>query len=184
VAAVHVCADVTQIVVGRGGDVELVRKVDLGTAQLEAAVARKLGVTTQEARELRRRAGAAPVGDPVREAVLDATRAPAEDLAREVGLCLRYHAAGFRCAPPPCVRLLGPGAGDPHLAAVIASAVAVPVDAGSVFRSVDAGGVPGRDAADGAWAVAVGLALKALEPAAPSARAVVAAGPVREPVHA
>lgn len=167
VAAVHVADHQTQIVIGRGAAVEVIRKLDIGTAQLEQAAARKLGVSLADARELRRRPGprrssvsAGPEADPLASALFDATRALLERLSREVVLCLRYHAVSFRGAPPGSVRLIGPGARDPHLLSVLSAALPVPVAASAPWDQFDVPGLRGVDPADPAWSVALGLALR------------------------
>jgi type IV pilus assembly protein PilM len=178
---VHVLVDVgarrSHVVIGRGRDISFMKPIDIGSAQLHEAISRKLEITTEEARGLRRRLiegrDSEPVGaaasvdgggrkDPVSQAVFDATRSTMEELAREIALCLRYFSVTFRGQRPSKLRLLGGEAGDPQLLGVLNSALSIPVEAGQPLFSV---GHERMDAADrrgfmSEWALAFGLALK------------------------
>jgi type IV pilus assembly protein PilM len=177
---VHVLVDVgarrSHVVIGRGRDISFMKPIDIGSAHLHEAISRKLEITTEVARGLRRRLiegrDAEPLGatasadaarrDPVSQAVFDATRSTMEELAREIALCLRYFSVTFRGQRPSKLRLLGGEAGDPQLLGVLNSALSVPVEAGQPLFSV---GHERMDAAErrgfmSEWALAFGLALK------------------------
>ena len=181
-AVVHVSPRETQVVIGQGSTVQLVRRVDVGTGELDQAVARRLSVAPDEARRLRARAGesaAAPDADRLGRALFDATRALLEEVARETAVCLRYHAVSFRSAPPQCVRLLGAGAADPFLPSLLKAATGRAVDNATVLGTIATGVTTAPAHCGPEWAVALGLALK---PAAADRWASPASAP--EAIHA
>ena len=166
---VHVLVDVgtkcTQVLIGKGRDISFFKAIEMGGADFNSAVSRKLGVRADEARALRRRLIDQPEGarpDTVRLAVLDATRSTVESLAREVSLCLRYHSVTFRGQRPMRVRLSGGEGGDPQLLSMLHSVLGIPVEPSRPLLSVDCATMPGFDnrKASGDWAVAMGLGLK------------------------
>src|SRR5581483_5062423 len=165
----------TQVVIGRGKQISFIKTIDAGGLALHAAVSRKLGISLEEARALRRRVAEEPTErsprDPVRRAVIDAGRSTLADLARDVSLCLRYHAVTFRGQRPHRVRLLGGEAFDPQLQAALSAALALPVQVGRVDANLDTAAMSPNDTRGGLcdWAVALGLALKRLpDPSGPS----------------
>jgi type IV pilus assembly protein PilM len=180
---VNVLVDVgvarSQVVIGRGHDISFIKPIDIGGQHFHEAVARKLGITPDEARALRRRlvesgepaaaATAAPGlsrvedrRDPVRQAVFDATRAPMEELGREIALCLRYYSVTFRGHRPTRLRLLGGEACDPQLQTLLNSALVIPVEVGRPLYSIDTSRMKPADRQGPMceWALALGLALR------------------------
>jgi type IV pilus assembly protein PilM len=157
----------TQVLIGRGRELSFFKPVDIGGQRLNEAVARKLGVTVEEARALRRRTGAAMDADgagddSVRKAVFDATRGTMEELGREISLCLRYYSVTFRGPGPQRVRLLGGEAQDPNLGAVLGSVLSIPAEAAAPLSNLDCSAMkaPDREGAVTQWSTALGLALK------------------------
>jgi type IV pilus assembly protein PilM len=177
---VHVLVDVggtrTQVVIGRGENISFFKPIEIGGQHLHDAVARKLGISSDEARDLRRRlieAGSAAASaspnapddsrrDPVRQAVFDATRSIMESLATEVSLCLRYHSVTFRGHRPTKLRLVGGEASDPQLLAVFNSALPLPTEAGRPLHSVDTSRMKPADRRGfmSEWTAAFGLSLR------------------------
>jgi len=175
---VHVLVDVggtrTQVVIGRGENISFFKPIEIGGQHLHDAVARKLDISADEARALRRRlieagtvsgAPAAPDDsrrDPVRQAVFDATRTIMESLAGEVSLCLRYHSVTFRGHRPTKIRLVGGEASDPQLLAVFNSALSLPTEAGRPLHSVDTSRMRPTDRRGfmSEWTVPFGLSLR------------------------
>jgi len=144
---VNVLVDVgvkrTQMVIGRGHEISFIKPIEIGGFHFHDAVSRKLGITLEEAEALRRRlveagepADAAARRDPVRQAVFDATRAPMEELGREISLCLRYFSVTFRGHRPTKLRLIGGEACDPQLQSLLNSALLSPVEIGKQLLSV------------------------------------------------
>jgi type IV pilus assembly protein PilM len=159
----------TQVLIGRGRELSFFKPIDIGGHRLNEAVARRLGITFEEARALRRRlseapaqTGAADSHDAVRQAVFHATRATLEELGREVSLCLRYHSVTFRGPGPQRVRLLGGEAHDPNLRDVLTAALSIHAEATQPLFSVDCSAMKAADRQGpmSEWATALGLALK------------------------
>src|ERR1700722_6650858 len=159
----------TQVIIGRGRELSFLKPIDIGGQRLTDAVARKLGITMEEARSLRRRrADLNPASkdeglpDSVRQAVFNATRATLEELGREVSLCLRYYSVTFRGPGPSKVRLMGGEGHDPNLAAVLTSVLSIPAEPATPLFNVDCAAMPAaeRDGPMSEWATALGLALK------------------------
>lgn len=170
---VHVLVDIgsrlSQVIIGKGRDISFFKPIDIGSSQLQQDVSRKLGITIEEARALRRRiveSGPACDGednsDSVRQAVHDATRSTIEELAREISLCLRYYSVTFRGHRPGKVRLLGGEGGDAKLLATMNSVLPIPVEAGRPLISVNTARMKQSERRGfmGEWAVAFGLGLK------------------------
>jgi type IV pilus assembly protein PilM len=172
---VHVMVDVgyrrSQVVIGKGREISFMKPIEIGSHQFHEAVSRKLGITMDEGRALRRRLIEAAPGpacmtslksDPVRQAVFDATRSTMEELGREIGLCLRYYSVTFRGQRPGKLRLLGGEAADPLLLGVLNASLGVPVEAGRPLYSVDTSRMDQADRMGygSEWAAAFGLGLK------------------------
>lgn len=166
---VHVLIDVgmhrSQVLIGKGRDISFFKAIEFGGANLNDAVSRKLGISFDEARALRRRLNAnmveAASPDPVRQAVVDATRSTMEELAREVSLCMRYYSVTFRGQRPSKVKVVGGEAGDAQLQSILTSVLPVPVEAARPLFSIGFSGVKGIDRdCSCEWALALGLALR------------------------
>jgi len=160
-------------VIGRGRAISFFKPIDIGGQHLDGDISRKLGITLDEARSLRRRlidtantgagqSSASPKRDPVRQAVYDATRSIIEDLAREISLCLRYYSVTFRGQRPARVRLLGGEACDPHLQSILNANLPVPVEPLRPLSHVNTSRMKQSDRRGclSEWAVALGLGLK------------------------
>jgi type IV pilus assembly protein PilM len=165
---VDIGAQRTQVIISRGRNVSFCKVLEIGGLHLLDAVGRKLGITLDEAKALRQRlleSGAAVDGksrDPVRQAVFDATRSVAEELGRELAMCLRYYSVAFRGHRPSRVRLVGGEAADPQLHAIFKSSLSVAVEAARPLFSVDCGQMRASDrgGAMSIWALAMGLGLR------------------------
>jgi Tfp pilus assembly PilM family ATPase len=161
----------SQVVIGRGREINFLKQIEIGSHQMHEAISRKLGMTVDEARALRRRLIEQAPGptsaellrsDSVRQAVFDATRSTMEELGREIALCLRYYSVTFRGQRPGKLRLLGGEAADPLLLGVLNAALGIPVEAGRPLFSVDTSRLEPSDRIGfmSEWATAFGLALK------------------------
>jgi type IV pilus assembly protein PilM len=174
---VHVLVDIglreTQVIVGRGRDMSFYKPISFGSLQLRHCVARKLGITPSEAKELRRRfietgvSGEASVADvatadPVRRAAYDGMRGMIEDLAREISLCLRYYSVTFRGQRPIKVRLSGGEAADPQLLTLLRGLLPIPVETNLTLNNIDLSPIKSarRAGTSSEWATAFGLAMK------------------------
>jgi type IV pilus assembly protein PilM len=166
----------TQVLIGRGREINFYKPVEIGGLHLLDAISRKLTISIDEAKALRQRLldaeELAPTGvqhspvqprrDPVRQAVFDATRSVAEDLGQELAMCLRYFTVTFRGHRPTHARLLGGEATDPQLQAVLHSMLNIPVAAGRPLSNVDTSRMRSVDRRGpmSQWALAMGLSLK------------------------
>jgi type IV pilus assembly protein PilM len=166
----------SQVVIGRGRDINFVKPIDIGSHQLQEAVSRKLGISIEEAQALRQRlleseltseilgAGAAASArrDPVRQAVFDATRSIIEELGREIALCLRYFSVAFRGQRPGRLKLLGGEACNVQLQTVLNSVLPIPAEIGRPLCSVDLSNMRPADRRGPMceWAMAFGLGMK------------------------
>jgi type IV pilus assembly protein PilM len=169
---VHVLVDVglvrSQVIIGKGRDISFVKPIDIGGRNLNEAVSRKLGISTEEARGLRRRLAEttetsdSSKKDPVRQAVQDATRSAMEELGREISLCLRYYSVTFRGQRPNRVKVLGGEACDPQLHAILNSVLTIPAEAARPLRNADISRMKATDRSGllCEWSVAFGLGLK------------------------
>jgi type IV pilus assembly protein PilM len=172
-AEVNVLVDLgsrrTQVIIGRGRDISFFKPIEIGGQHLNESVSRKLGITMEEARGLRRRliesanaTDSNPSREPVRQAVYDATRSIIEDLAREISLCLRYYSVTFRGQRPTRVRLLGGEACDGHLQSILAANLPIGVEPLRPLNSVNTSRMKTgeRRGCMSEWGVALGLGLK------------------------
>lgn len=169
---VHVLIDIgarsTQVVIGKGRDISFMKIIDIGSQAFNEAVARKLAISSEEASGLRKRihednpSGENAAHDPVRQAINDAIRGEIERLTREVGLCLRYQSVTFRGYRPSRARLLGGEGADPMVLSIFGSSLSIPVETARPLSSVDCSRISPlwRAENSGAWAVALGLALR------------------------
>ncbi len=168
---VHVLVDVglrrTQVIIGRGREIALIKPVEVGGMAMREAVSRKLGITLEETVALRQRlASASPeavVGrDAVRESVEDTLRPIMENLAREIALCLRYYSVTFRGSRPLSVRMIGGEGNDAQLIRIASGALSIPVAAWRAIENVDytAMRIALRRGQMSEWSVAMGLSLK------------------------
>jgi type IV pilus assembly protein PilM len=165
---VDIGAQRTQVIISRGRTISFYKMLEIGGLHLLDAVGRKLGITLEEAKALRQRlldGGQANDGksrDSVRQAVFDATRSVAEELGRELAMCLRYYSVAFRGHRPSRVRLVGGEAADPQLHAIFKASLSVAVEAARPLFSVDCSRMRAsdRNGAMSQWALAMGLGLR------------------------
>jgi type IV pilus assembly protein PilM len=155
----------TQVIIARGREISFYKTVEIGGLHLLDAVSRKLGITIDEAKALRQRlldAGETARRDPVRQAVYDATRNVAEELGRELAMCLRYYSVTFRGQRPGRLRIVGGEAADPQLRDIFTAILAMPVEPARPLFNVDTSRMRGvdRQGTTSQWALALGLSLR------------------------
>jgi len=187
VVFVDVGSRFTTVVFGRGQEISLVKQIPIGGERFVERVAAKLGVSISEAETLREsllrkkrpsslRAdvsesqsdeGGPEIDTSTRDAITDAVSAVAEDLAREIALCLRYYTVTFRGARVERVILAGGGAYEAILREVLRGQLAVEIDVAEPLKGFDLSSMGAslnfrsdRRAVLCEWAVAVGLSLK------------------------
>ena len=169
-AFADICAQTT-VVISRGRDIVFVKSIPIGGAVFNRAVAECLELAPSEAEALRRRtakrnrevAEASDQMDQVQRAVGDAIRPHREDLANEIGLCLRYYAVTFRGDRPEAMVFTGGEAHDPALPAALGERLNIRAEIGDPFRGVrtdQLGPVLDRRGCRSEWATVFGLSLK------------------------
>lgn len=173
---VNVYADIgahTTVVISRGRDPVFIKTIPIGGTVFNRAVAECLELAPAEAEALRRRLGSprrteqaeAEAEDSARvtRAVADAMRPHVEDLADEIGLCLRYHGVTFRGPRIESLTFVGGEAHDPSVPAALAQRLGMEPRIGDPFRGVRAdhlGRALDRRGIRAEWATAFGLSLK------------------------
>jgi type IV pilus assembly protein PilM len=174
-------------VFGRGGEISFVKQISIGGQNFTREIAAKLGVSFDEAEMLREALRADPdlfSGDSdlperepdenrhnmdpsTRQVMVDTVSAVAEDLVKEVSLCLRYYTVTFRGKRVERAVFAGGGAYEDILINVLKRRLAVEIEVAQPLRGFDLSGARAnvyfnnnRRGLFCEWAVAVGLSLK------------------------
>lgn len=167
-----VIADVgarTKVVISRGREIVFVKTIPIGGAVFNRAVAECLDLEPAEAEALRRRIGGRAAEGEIDEhdraarAVADAIRPHLEDLADEIGLCLRYYSVTFRAPRPETLQLTGGEAHNPTIPAALGNRLGMRAEVADPFRRVRTDHldpVLDRRGIRAEWATAFGLSLK------------------------
>jgi type IV pilus assembly protein PilM len=186
-AVVDIGAAGSKIVILKGHQIAFYRRIEIGGHTLCKTLAERLQIATSDAIEVRRQiaCGAVEAADDskplfgsarrqdLERAVYDATRTVMSDLAKEIGLCLRYYSVTFRGARPDGLLLCGGESGDPRLCQFLGEQLELKAIQADVLFGVDAGAahvLMERRGTQSQWAVATGLALRRSAVAAPSVR--------------
>ncbi|MBI1335683.1 MAG: hypothetical protein GC164_01825 [Phycisphaera sp.] len=168
----------TKALIVRNGRVVFFKNIEVGAQALDRAVAEKLAIDLADACELRRKdRGVVPQASDVspavdttnatdrdgaiRRAVYDAMRESITELAREIGLCLRYYSVTFRGRRPESALLIGGEAYDLRLPGLLSGEAGVEVATGDPLTRVDCSAVEkvlGESHCE--WGVAAGLAMR------------------------
>lgn len=187
VVFVDVGSRFTTVVFGRGREISLVKQIPIGGERFVQQIATKLGVSTSEAETLREALrgeknpssvesnvsesqvaeGRQAIDASTRDMIADAASSVAEDLAREISLCLRYYTVTFRGARVERAIFAGGGAYEETLIDVLRRQLVVEIEMAEPLRGFDLssrrGSLNFRSDRRGVlceWAVAVGLSLK------------------------
>jgi type IV pilus assembly protein PilM len=154
----------TTVVFGRSGEICLAKQIPFGTARFDEEIASKLEVTQVEAESLRRRIQRGEsVEDGTRHLVTDALVAAAEQLARELSLCLRYHTVTFRGKRVERAVVAGGGAYESELLEILQRHLSIEVAPAEPLRGMEVADTLSGDEQDRAsadLAIAIGLSLK------------------------
>ena len=187
VVFVDVGSRFTTVVFGRGREISLVKQIPIGGERFVQQIATKLGVSTSEAETLREALrgeknpssvesnvqepqvaeGRQAIDASTRDMIADAAGSVAEDLAREISLCLRYYTVTFRGARVERAIFAGGGAYEETLIDVLRRQLVVEIEMAEPLRGFDFSGARAnlhfnnsRRGLFCEWAVAVGLGLK------------------------
>jgi len=194
VVFVDVGSEFTTVVFGRGGEIAFVKQIPIGGRRFTGEVAQKLGITMSEAERLREklhaeRGSTAQPGEPgaedgeskldgsTRQVMIDAINLAAEELGREISLCLRYFTVTFRGKRVERAVFSGGEAYETILLNVLKRQLTVDVEVAQPLRGFDISSEPESINLAGdrrgllcEWAVAVGLGLKGLSGIAAGAK--------------
>ncbi|MBW7990904.1 MAG: hypothetical protein FVQ84_12930 [Planctomycetes bacterium] len=177
----------TTVVFGRGGEISFVKQIPVGGEKFNEEIAAKLGVDISEAEMLREALqmeksfstsnhdlSEQPVDGneqkleaTTRQAIVDAVSEVAEELTREISLCLRYYTVTFRGKRVGQAFFTGGGAYEYILLDVLKRQLAVEIEVAQPLKGFDMSRERGNLDFDSdrrgllcEWAVAVGLSLK------------------------
>lgn len=177
----------TTVVFGREGEISFVKQIRIGGEKFIQEVATKLGTSITEAEMLRetlrvernlsiqdsgRGTGTfaenkKKLDASTRQVIVDAVSTVAEDLAREISMCLRYYTVTFRGKRVERAVFAGGGAYEDILLDVLQRQLAVEIEIAQPLRGFDLSSERAIASFDSnrrsllcEWAVAVGLSLK------------------------
>ncbi|HUT01951.1 MAG TPA: type IV pilus assembly protein PilM [Phycisphaerae bacterium] len=158
----------TQVVLSHGRQIVFARNISVAGCTFDAAIAESLGISPEEAAEIRRKLNGEPETDP-RVVEMHSCMADAVDqLVDEITQCLRYYESVFRTSAIERVIFLGGQATDRNLCQLIAQRLNLPAQIGDPL--VRTGNMQGgaleagidRREPQPCWAVAIGLSLGAM----------------------
>jgi type IV pilus assembly protein PilM len=177
----------TTVVFGRGGEISFVKQIQIGGEKFTREIATKLGINIGEAEMLQEALRVDPdllslksdqaeqvpnenlqdIDMSTRQVMVDAVSAVAEDLVREISLCLRYYTVTFRGKRVERAVFAGGGAYEDILLNILKRRLAVEIELAQPLRGFDltSGRINVNFNSDMRglfceWAVAVGLGLK------------------------
>ncbi len=175
-AVVDIGAASTKVVILRGHEVAFYKRLDIGGAKLTNAVAEHLKVPASDAAALRHGRSEPDANAPadsklfgssrrenVERAILDCTRPLVQDLAKEIGLCLRYHAVTFRGPRPDGVHLCGGESTDAQVRQALVEQLDLPLSLLEPLKGLDITDprlLIDRGGNLSEWTIAMGLALR------------------------
>ncbi|MBL8746559.1 MAG: pilus assembly protein PilM [Phycisphaerae bacterium] len=170
---VKVIADIgtlsTGVTIIRGQSVVFHKPIEIGGDAMTKAAATRLGLEYQSILDLRRqRMSGAPIEARVERAMFEAIRPTIMDIANEVSLCLRYFGVSFRGMRTESCIVTGRDAAEPQLAELVGEVLRLPTAVGNPFDGIDVRRSPliNTSSCTSEWAVAAGLGLRSLKPAA------------------
>jgi len=177
----------TTVVFGRGGEISFIKQIQIGGQKFTHEIAAKLGINIGEAEMLQEALRVDPgllslksdmpeqisaenphnIDMSTRQVMVDAVSAIAEDLVREISLCLRYYTVTFRGKRVERAVFAGGGAYEDILLNILKRRLAIEIELAQPLRGFDltSGRINVNFNSDTRglfceWAVAVGLGLK------------------------
>jgi type IV pilus assembly protein PilM len=186
---VNVGSYFTTVVFGRGGEISFIKQIQIGGQKFTHEIATKLGINVAEAEVLQEALRVDPellslamdmseqataenlqnhnIDMTSRQVMVDAVSAVAEDLVREISLCLRYYTVTFRGKRVERAVFAGGGAYEDILLNILKRKLAVEIELAQPLRGLDLSSSRikvdfdcDRPGLFCDWAVAVGLGLK------------------------
>jgi len=153
----------TTIIFSEGDQILFLKNVSSGGERLDAAVAKHLDVSPEEASRVRASvtaASALDTDDEIHRSVIDAIRGPLESVVTDIELCLRYYKVTLRGKPFERVVVTGSEASR-WLADYLGERLGTPCELGDPFAALgSASMLPAHAARPWLWAAAVGLSMK------------------------
>ncbi len=161
----HVGGDRSEVLVLRGDSIGFHRGIEFGGTHIDLAVAERLNVSLEEARDLRKRRmhDADDLDAAIARTLREAARPVLADLVHEAALSQRYYSVTFRGSVPERVMLSGENALEPDLLEIAAEELKVRTLIGEPLEHIDLGEVTlgsDRRCTHPEWAVAAGLSLR------------------------
>ncbi len=159
----------TTVIIGKGQSIAFVKQIPIAGDQLNEKVASSLGISIDEAAQLRirmRDPDTSSINDETSRAVIDAMTNSIEDLAHEISLCFKYYSVTFRGQRPAEAVFAGGEAYEAVLMDSIRRHLGMEIRIAEPLRGYDlskANFNRRRNPQMCEWAVAVGLALKGIE---------------------
>lgn len=159
----------TTVIIGRGQEMAFIKQIPLAGRQFSEQVASRLGISLEEAIQLRTRlhgTDAESIDPDTIRAVNDAMSGTVEELAHEISLCFKYYAVTFRGRRPSEAVFAGGEAYEPSLMEALKRHLGVEIRIAEPLRGFDltrAGFDRRRNPQLCEWTIAVGLALKGFE---------------------
>ncbi len=156
---VHVGTHKTVVVIADGENLMFVKHIDVGGAEMDAAVARNLDIGVSEAAALRARNANRRDDQQDREvtrSVNESIRPVIARLSNELSMCVRYHSVTFRREPVSRV-MFGGGEASRSLVDSLSRELEIKCELGDPFHEISQRTPNGRV---GRWDVAAGLALR------------------------
>lgn len=173
----------TTVVFGRQGEICFAKQIQIGGKKFNQEIASRLGISIDEARQLRAKLKTEKAKDSqaefwtdeqglikkcsfdasTRQMVVDSVTSVAEELAREISLCFRYYTVTFRGKPTEQAIVAGGEAYESILLDVLRKRLTVKIDLAQPLKGMDIATVDFDGDRRGMlceWAVAAGLGLK------------------------
>ena len=163
---VDVADSFTTVIIGRGRQIALVKQIPIAAQQLNEEVARRLGITTQQALNLRAKLknnSDEQIDPATRQSVIDAMRQVIEQLAKEVSLCFKYYSVTFRGQRPQEAFFTGAEAYETTLLNALKRHLGVEIKIAQPLRGFDLSETELNSEHQYSmceWAVPVGLSIK------------------------
>lgn len=163
-------AKYTTVIIGRGQEITFVKQIPIAGEQLNQQVASALGIDAEEAGQFRirlRDSDAGSIDAETARTIIDAMTGSIEDLAHEISLCFKYYAVTFRGKRPAEAVFAGGEAYEAALMDTLRRHLGLDIRVAEPLRGYDLSRADfsrRRNPQMCEWAVAVGLALKGMEP--------------------
>jgi len=180
----------TTVVFGRGGEISFVKEIPIGGENFAEEAAEKLGISASEAEMLRNKMrvkkgkraagpdmaksssddGNQQLDASTQQVMVDAISSVAEELTKEISLCLRYYTVTFRGKRVQRAVFAGGGAYEGIFLDVLRRELSVNIEVAEPLKGIDlssegasVGFGKNRRGLLCKWAVAVGIGLKGWE---------------------